>query len=688
MNQLKGISKLLVANRGEIACRVMKTARRLGVPTVAVYSKADEFAKHVTYADEAFLIGEAAAKDSYLRKDRIIDVALRSGATHIHPGYGFLSENTGFAHDCATNNIKFVGPPASAIQAMGDKIESKVIMEKAKVPLVPGYHGSDQSLERLVQGCKEIGFPVLVKAALGGGGKGMKIATSEADCVDAIQSAQREALSSFGDQRVLLEKYVGQPRHIEVQLVADTHGNVLHFYERDCSVQRRHQKIIEEAPAFGISEDFRNAIHKAAIDSARAVGYENAGTVEFLVDADTWEFYFMEMNTRLQVEHPVSESITGVDLVELQLRVASGEALPFKQEDVKCNGHAVEVRLYAENPNNDFLPATGKLSRLQVPRETREFELTDAVRVDSGVREGDTVTDYYDPMIAKMITRGEDRGAAIAEMQKALGELQIADLPNNVSFLQTIMKHDKFLEGDIETNFIPKYEKDLFPGGETFLADNSLKSAIAVALKCKLEAPAGDLEAQAGGPWGALDGFRSHLVYRRGLEVSVDDEEIAAHASYLRGGDLAIEVSHESSPSPLAHSVNNVSVDRLSSRFHAEIDGNRHHGDFLYLRGGDQDAIHIWMEGSHFAATFPNVDYGNAELEEGGKKSITSPMPGRVVEVFVENGQQVSKGDVILALEAMKMELTIKATKEGVVHGLSLAKDSKVSEGDVLAYLD
>ena len=681
MNQLGGnVRKLLVANRGEIACRVMETARRLGIPSVAVYSQADRNAKHVTYADEAFYIGGAAAKDSYLRRERIIDVALKSGATHIHPGYGFLSENTDFARDCEDNKLKFVGPPASAIRAMGDKIESKVIMEKANVPLVPGYHGSDQSLETLVEACKQIGFPVLVKAALGGGGKGMKIATSEADCVDAIQSAQREALSSFGDQRVLLEKYVGQPRHIEVQILADSHDNILHFYERDCSIQRRHQKIIEEAPAIGISADFRNAIHSAAIEAARAVGYENAGTVEFLVDADSWEFYFMEMNTRLQVEHPVSESVTGVDLVELQLRVASGERIPFTQDEVECNGHAIEVRLYAENPSNDFLPATGNLSRLKLPEQTTEFALTDEVRVDSGVREGDTVTDYYDPMIAKMITRGKDRKSAISAMQKALGELQIADLPNNVAFLQTIMRHDKFLEGDIETNFIPKYEKDLFYVGEDFLGESSQSLSVAIALKCMLESHL----CGSNSSWGLSDGFRTNLVYNRPVDVSVDDKSVAANVDYLKDGNLLINLSHESSSS--THSARNISVE--ASTFNMEVDGRRHKGDFLFMPSGNSETIHLWIHGRHFVASFPALDYGSVEQEDGGKKSITSPMPGRVVQVFVQNGERVSKDQTILALEAMKMEYMVKATKEGVIQGLSLQADSKVSEGTVLAYIE
>ncbi|UPR02627.1 subunit alpha of methylcrotonoyl-CoA carboxylase [Chloropicon primus] len=673
MNQLGAVRKLLVANRGEIACRVMKTARRLGVPTVAVYSKVDEMAKHVTYADEAFCIGSAAAKDSYLRKDRIIDVALRTGATHIHPGYGFLSENTDFAQDCASNGIKFVGPPASAIRAMGDKIESKVIMEKAGVPLVPGYHGSDQSLETLVEECKKIGFPVLVKAALGGGGKGMKVAQSEDECVDAIQSAQREALSSFGDQRVLLEKYVGQPRHIEVQVLADGHGNILHFYERDCSVQRRHQKIIEEAPAFGITKDFQNQLHKAAIDAARAVGYENAGTVEFLVDADTWEFYFMEMNTRLQVEHPVSESVTGVDLVELQLRVASGEEMPFKQKDVKCDGHAVEVRLYAENPYNDFLPATGDLLRLKVPPETTEFALTDKVRVDSGVRQGDSVTDYYDPMIAKMITKGKDRAEAITSMQKALGELQIADLPNNVGFLQTIMKHEKFLEGDIETNFIPKHEKELFAkAGE---AERRHWLALALALRCKIE---GASAAAAASPWGASDGFRgTGISYRREIEVELDgDDAVVTEVEYGKGGEVIVE----------GQVANMLTLS--DSKFEIEIDGQQHRGDFAVADGASgKEAIHVFLSGgSHFAAAFPAVDH-TVEEDQSGKKSITSPMPGRVVQVFAEDGMELKKGDAILAIEAMKMEYIIRASKDGVISGLSLQKDTKVGDGAVLAYI-
>lgn len=659
---------MLIANRGEIACRVMKTARRLGVPTVAVYSKADEYAKHVTYADEAFYIGAAAAKDSYLRKDKIIDIARRTGATHIHPGYGFLSENTDFAQDCATNGIKFVGPPASAIRAMGDKIESKVIMEKAGVPLVPGYHGADQSLETLVEECKKIGFPVLVKAALGGGGKGMKVATCEEECVDAIQSAQREALSSFSDQRVLLEKYVGSPRHIEVQVLADSHGKVLHFYERDCSVQRRHQKIVEEAPAFGISKEFQAALHRSAIEAARAVGYENAGTVEFLVDADTWEFYFMEMNTRLQVEHPVSESVTNVDLVELQLRVAAGEELPLSQEDVKCDGHAVEVRLYAENPKKDFLPATGDLLRLRVPEGTREFELTDGVRVDSGVREGDSVTDYYDPMIAKMITKGEDRADAMGKMRRALGDLHIADLPNNVSFLRDILKHDKFLEGDFDTNFIPKHSSELFeePSGE----EKGRRAALALALRCALEQSGSKDSA-----WGRSDGFRgAGLSYVRQIEVGLEDEEVEeVEVEYLRqGGGVRMVDGGE---------VARILSLSSGSEFEAEVGGEMIRGEVVVSPG----SIHVWTaSGERFIASFPSPDH---EDVEDGSSSVTSPMPGRVVQVFKKDGEEVKKGDPILAIEAMKMELLVSATTTGVLSGLKVSKDSKVGEGAVLAYI-
>lgn len=623
---MDGIRKLLVANRGEIACRVMRTARRLGVPTVALYSDVDRKAKHVTYADEAFHIGGAAAKDSYLRRDRIIDIALRTGVTHIHPGYGFLSENTEFAKDCETNDIKFVGPPASAIRAMGDKIESKVIMERAGVPLVPGYHGSDQSLGTLVSECKKIGFPVLVKAALGGGGKGMKVAHSADECETAIQSAQREALSSFGDQRVLLEKYVGQPRHIEVQVLADSHGNVLHFYERDCSVQRRHQKIIEEAPAFGITDAFRAALHRAAVDASRAVGYENAGTVEFLVDASTWDFYFMEMNTRLQVEHPVTESVTGVDLVELQLMVAAGERLPLAQDQVKCEGHAVEVRLYAENPEKDFMPATGDLSRFRCPEGTREFELTEGVRVDSGVREGDSVTDYYDPMIAKMVTRAGDRASAIKEMERALGNLQI-DLQSNVEFLKRIVAQESFLSGDFDTNFIPQHEADLFPEASKLLSERSQWLALAAALRCKLDSDRSPLESS----WAASDGFRAPgTVLSRDLVTRVGDDERALEVAYLPGGSNFEVEGHR------------VRISRLSGEScHVEVDGVLHAADYVCVG----DAVHLWLSGAHFVASFPCSDAKSSRDEEGGGNCV-SPMPGRVVSIFVENGQTIQNGEI------------------------------------------
>ncbi|EIE19193.1 biotin carboxylase [Coccomyxa subellipsoidea C-169] len=459
-------SKVLVANRGEIACRVLQTAKRLGIPTVAVYSEADRTSLHASLADEAFCIGPAAARDSYLRMERILEVALKTGAQAVHPGYGFLSENTTFAGMCEDNGISFVGPPASAIASMGNKSEAKALMAGAGVPVVPGYHGDDQDESLLFEEGHKVGFPLLVKAVLGGGGKGMKLANSARELPEALSSAKREAAASFGDERVLLERYITRPRHIEVQIFADTLGNAVYLFERDCSMQRRHQKagtslVIEEAPAPGISEDFRRSIGEAAVAAARAVGYVNAGTVEFIVDTDTGDYYFMEMNTRLQVEHPVTEAITGQDLVEWQLRVAAGQPLPLLQDQLKILGHAFEARVYAESPERGFMPGTGTLQRWRIPHGAVSFSHIGDVRVDSGVRKGDQVGVHYDPMIAKLITKGPDRQTALDNLHTALSELQVSGLPTNVTFLKRLASHPAFAAVELDTSFIAKHLNSL-----------------------------------------------------------------------------------------------------------------------------------------------------------------------------------------------------------------------------------
>ncbi|MEO8123461.1 MAG: acetyl/propionyl/methylcrotonyl-CoA carboxylase subunit alpha, partial [Burkholderiales bacterium] len=448
--------KILIANRGEIACRVIKTARNMGVATVAVYSEADANARHVRMADEAVLIGPPAASESYLVGERILEVAKQTGAEAIHPGYGFLSENAEFAEACEKAGIVFIGPPASAIRAMGLKSASKALMEKAGVPLTPGYHGDNQDSSFLAKQAEAIGYPVLIKASAGGGGKGMRRVDAAADFEAALVSCKREARNSFGDDDVLVEKYILQPRHIEIQVFGDTHGNCVYLFERDCSVQRRHQKVLEEAPAPGMTPDRRAAMGQAAVDAAKAVGYVGAGTVEFIATQDGG-FYFMEMNTRLQVEHPVTEMITGLDLVEWQLRVASGEPLPLRQEQLEINGHALEARIYAEDPDRGFLPSTGRLVHLSPPPET------DHVRVDTGVEQGDEITPYYDPMIAKLIVWGADRRQALARMRQALAQYRIVGVSNNVDFLARLVAVPSFANAQLDTSLIEREQALLFP---------------------------------------------------------------------------------------------------------------------------------------------------------------------------------------------------------------------------------
>ena len=483
-------SKILIANRGEIACRIAATARGLGVRTVAVYSDADANAKHVGECDQAYRLGPAAARESYLRGDLIIGIALKAGAQAVHPGYGFLSENAEFAEACAKAGLVFIGPPPAAIRAMGLKAESKRLMEKAGVPLTPGYHGGDQDPEFLRKAAGKIGYPVLIKASAGGGGKGMRIVERVADFGAALASCKREAAASFGNDAVLLEKYLTRPRHIEIQVFADTLGNCVHLFERDCSVQRRHQKVLEEAPAPGMTEERRAAMGQAAVDAARAVGYVGAGTVEFIANQDG-SFYFMEMNTRLQVEHPVTEEITGLDLVEWQLRVACGEALPLSQDELAISGHAIEARIYAENPDKNFLPSIGTITHMRMPIDDGHG----AVRIDSGVREGDEISPWYDPMIAKLIVWGEDRGAALRTMAAALRETEIAGLSTNVDFLGRIVASKAFADADLDTGLIERNRAELLP------VDDAMPPRVLVAAAFALQAAEG----------GAGEAARLHL---------------------------------------------------------------------------------------------------------------------------------------------------------------------------------
>lgn len=656
------IQSLLIANRGEIACRVINTARTMGIRTIAVYSEADAGALHVQMADEAHAIGPAPARDSYLRGDVILEVARRSGANAIHPGYGFLSENSGFASACAQAGIIFVGPPADAIEAMGSKDAAKQLMEKAGVPVVPGYHGEDQSPERLQQEADRIGYPVLIKAVAGGGGKGMKLAESAAEFSAQLESAQREGEAAFGNGVVLLEKYLTRARHIEVQIFGDSHGNAVHLFERDCSIQRRHQKVIEEAPAPDMPDNVRNAMGKAAVAAALAVNYTGAGTVEFIADSSAEltenRFYFMEMNTRLQVEHPVTEAVTGLDLVEWQLRVAGGEPLPLPQDQIQLSGHAVEVRLYAEDPAKRFLPATGTLRCLRFPED---------IRVDTGIVEGGTVTPFYDPMIAKMISHGATRDQAIARMRTALNDTAIAGVATNLFFLGRIMEAEAFRAGEVETRFIDHYEEDLFRADD-FPADRALALAT-IATLLERKAPGQD-------PWDRCDGFRVQGV-RRDRVAFADDDGGLVDVSVIRDGD-SFELDLPGGMAKLSNCE--LAPDGTIA---AEIDGLR----LKAVIASDGSGVDVMLKGRVFR--FPVFDpFASAQSSGGGAGNLAAPMSGKVTRVFVEPGQSVDVGQELMVLEAMKMEHIIRATARGSLASIHAADGQQVNEGEILAVID
>ena len=634
------IRKLLIANRGEIACRIMRTARRLGIATVAVYSDADASARHVRLADEAVRLGPAPARDSYLAIDRVIAAAHATGADAVHPGYGFLSENAAFAEACGAAGITFVGPPASAIRAMGGKSEAKALMVAAGVPVVPGYHGADQSAAALLQAAHDLGFPVLLKASAGGGGKGMRIVRSPVEFQPALDSCRREAAASFGNERLLVERYLERPRHVEVQVFADTHGHCLHLHERDCSAQRRHQKVIEEAPAPGLSAEQRRAMGEAAVAAAQAVGYVGAGTVEFILGAEG-SFYFMEMNTRLQVEHPVTEMVTGLDLVEWQLRVAAGEPLPMTQAEVPCLGHAFEARVYAEAPAKGFLPSTGKLLHLRFPAESA------TVRVDTGVEPGDDITPWYDPMIAKVIVHGKDRAEALRRLDAALAACEIAGPENNVDFLRRLAMQPDFAAGRLDTGLIEREQAGL-------LASPPISPAVLAAVaraEAQQEEQAARQRAASSGdpvsPWASVDGWRMAGVQ---------------HSSYrFREGELLHEVAGW--------------PDAVSEGFGIRVvaEGDRRH---VFHAGG-----------SHLLERFDPLGAALAAARSqggGGHPGLRAPMPGRIVAHLVEPGQHVVAGCAVLVMEAMKMEHTLTAPASGTVTAFRHAAGEQVTEGTVL----
>ncbi len=657
-------TKILIANRGEIACRVAATARRLGVRTVAVYSDADASAKHVAACDEAVHIGGSAPKDSYLQWERIIEAAKATGAQAIHPGYGFLSENDAFATACAAAGIAFIGPPASAILAMGLKAESKQLMEKAGVPLVPGYHEADQDPAMLQHEANRIGYPVLIKASAGGGGKGMRAVDKAEDFAAALASCQREARNSFGSDAVLIEKYVQRPRHIEIQVFGDTHGNCVYLFERDCSVQRRHQKVLEEAPAPGMTPEFRAQMGAAAVSAAKAVNYVGAGTVEFIVEQPPeggMRFYFMEMNTRLQVEHPVTEAITGLDLVEWQLRVASGEPLPLKQDELRIHGHAIEARICAETPDNNFLPATGTLTVYRKP-ECSAFE-RGVVRVDDGVREGDTISPFYDSMVAKLIVFGATRAEALARMDAALAETRIVGLSTNVQFLRHVVNSPSFAQANLDTALIPREAAVLFHQDKVGLA-LAVASAVAQTLVAERVAEAAD-------PFSRRDGWRPHGLTVRRFDFEYLGEPLLAHLTYLHDGALQLAFGEVSGL---------LQFETLPTQGGARMD--------LQFQGQRQ-TVQTWQLGEivHIfcalgATQITEIDalaHAGVAAADGGR--LTAPMPGKVLSFSVKAGDVIKKGQALAVMEAMKMEHTIAAPADGTVAELLYAPGDQVNEG-------
>ncbi|HEX6980532.1 MAG TPA: acetyl/propionyl/methylcrotonyl-CoA carboxylase subunit alpha [Alphaproteobacteria bacterium] len=653
--------KILIANRGEIACRVIRTARRLGIRTVAVFSEADADARHVAMADEAYLIGPAPARESYLKIDAIIDAARRSGAAAVHPGYGFLSENAEFAEACAKAGLVFIGPPASAIRAMGGKSAAKALMEKAGVPVVPGYHGDKQDLATFAQAARRIGYPVLVKASAGGGGKGMRVVDDEAGLADAIAGAQREARSAFGDDRLLIEKYLERPRHIEIQVFADRHGNAVHLFERDCSLQRRHQKVVEEAPAPGMTEERRRAMGEAAVTAARAVGYEGAGTVEFIVDR-SGAFYFMEMNTRLQVEHPVTEMITGLDLVEWQIRVAAGEKLPLRQDELRLDGHAIEVRLYAEDPTREFLPATGRLAHLRFPAEDAH------VRVDTGVRAGDTVTIHYDPMIAKLIVWDRDRPAAVHRLRRALAECEISGVATNRAFLAAVAAHPAFAAGEVDTGFIARHRETLVP--EPAPASDHVLALATLGLILEQERAAQAAARHSGdpyGPWNLSNGWRLNDDAHHVLRLRDGSRDVAVTAHFRRRGFVLDLPGGAMSAHGVLAEDGTLGADVGGRRVTARI-----------VRSGDE--VTVFVEGQAHRLVVHNPLHAAAAAETVDNR-LTAPMPGKVVAIKTTPGAKVARGAPLMVLEAMKMEHTIIAPADGVVEKIRFAVGEQVDEG-------
>ncbi len=649
-------NKILIANRGEIACRVIRTARRMGIRTVAVFSDADRAALHVELADEAYPIGPAPSRASYLDAAHVLDAARRSGAQAIHPGYGFLSENAEFADACAASSIVFIGPPPAAIRAMGSKSAAKSLMAQAGVPLVPGYHGEGQDPALLAAEAGRIGYPVLIKASAGGGGKGMRVVDAPAAFAESLALAQGEARASFGDDQVLIERYLTAPRHIEIQVFADRHGNTVHLFERDCSIQRRHQKVVEEAPAPGMSPERRAAMGRAACDAARAIGYEGAGTVEFIVEGG--DFFFMEMNTRLQVEHPVTEAITGQDLVEWQLRVAAGEPLPLLQDALAIDGHAIEVRLYAEDPARDYRPSTGTLHHLRQPSPGP------GIRVDTGVRQGDAISIYYDPMIAKLVTHGATRAEALRRMGTALADYEVAGVQTNLDLLRAVIASDGFAAGVFDTGYLAKHP-DLLGADKPAAPLAALAIACAAILegRAKTAAAAAACRADPHSPWAATSGWRLNGVGAQELVLRDGEQETTLHCSPQPGGALSVETGGK------------TIVVRLEAGA-AWLDGVR----TAATAAGSDAALTVFLGGT----TWPLAVVDRLAPPSGaggGDERLVAPMPGRVVSLHTSVGATVAKGDVLVLLEAMKVQMRLAAPRDGTVASIRAQPGDLVDEG-------
>eukprot|EP01083_Nonionella_stella_P224280 798507_1 len=682
--------KILIANRGEIACRVIKTARKLGVKTVAIYSDADVDAMHVKMADEAYRVGGPEAKDSYLLGDRVLDIVARAGAQAVHPGYGFLSENAQFAEKCAEAGVTFIGPPTDAIVAMGSKSASKLIMEKANVPVVPGYHGDEQSIEILEQEADRVGYPLMIKAILGGGGKGMRVVKDRGEFLSQLNAAKGEAMSSFSDDRVLLERYIARSRHVEFQVFADKHGNVVHLNERDCSVQRRNQKVLEESPAPGMTAELREKMGRSAVEAAKAVGYVGAGTIEFIVDADTEEYFFMEMNTRLQVEHPVTEMITQTDLVQWQLHVAAGHTLPSTQKEIGIHGYSIEARIYAETPDKNFLPCTGKLLHLSCPSEDS------SVRVETAVEEGDElccfkhrtlrlrqVSVYYDPMIAKLVVWSPDRVQGLKKLSNCLEKYQIVGLPTNIQFLQRSVVHPEFQEGKVTTSFINDNLSELVPDHSQTISPDKVAMAVTSLLlrekreNCRLRTNSNDSMS----PWLLSKCTRLNLTNSRTISLLYGPEEEDESRR------IEVDVEHIDDGSyVLKFDDNTITTEgRLSESGDIRLRVNDKLMQATVVHTGSN--ITVFSDGNMEKLRLPEDNFDTSG-DGGYHKGAVAPMPGRVVEVLVKDGEIVQKGDVLMVIEAMKMRHDISAAKPGTVQKLLFNVGDLVDADELLVEIN